>query len=120
MTEKNQALLKTVVEAADNKRAENITALDVEGISLLADYYVIMQADSNRQVKAIADNIEEAVHKNGGEVKDVEGKDQANWILLDLGDVVVHVFKTETRQFYNLEKLWLDATPVDVNQWVHD
>lgn len=101
-----------MVEAADNKRAENITALDVEGISLLADYYVIMQADSNRQVKAIADNIEEAVHKNGGEVKDVEGKDQANWILLDLGDVVVHVFKTETRQFYNLESCGWTQRPL--------
>lgn len=106
----SKELLKVVVEAADSKRAEDIVALDVQGISLLADYFVIMQANSERQVKAIADIIEEKVEEAGFEVRNVEGKDGANWILLDLGDVVVHVFKTETRQFYNLEKLWSDAT----------
>ena len=105
----SKELLKVVVEAADSKRAEDIVALDVQGISLLADYFVIMQANSERQVKAIADVIEEKVEEAGFEVRNVEGKDGANWILLDLGDVVVHVFKTETRQFYNLEKLWSDA-----------
>ena len=105
----SKELLKVVVEAADSKRAEDIVALDVQGISLLADYFVIMQANSERQVKAIADIIEEKVEEAGFEVRNVEGKDGANWILLDLGDVVVHVFKTETRQFYNLEKLWSDA-----------
>lgn len=115
----SKELLKVVVEAADNKRAEQQVALDVAKISLLADYYVVMQADSNRQVKAIADNIIEAVNKAGGSVKDVEGKDAANWILIDLGDVIVHVFKKETREFYHLEKLWLDATPVDISKWVN-
>ena len=90
----SKELLKVVVEAADSKRAEDIVALDVQGISLLADYFVIMQANSERQVKAIADIIEEKVEEAGFEVRNVEGKDGANWILLDLGDVVVHVFKT--------------------------
>jgi ribosome-associated protein len=116
----SKELLKVVVEAADSKRAEDIVALDVQGISLLADYFVIMQANSERQVKAIADIIEEKVEEAGFEVRNVEGKDGANWILLDLGDVVVHVFKTETRQFYNLEKLWSDAPLADIGDWVKE
>jgi ribosome-associated protein len=116
----SKELLKVVVEAADSKRAEDIVALDVQGISLLADYFVIMQANSERQVKAIADIIEEKVEEAGFEVRNVEGKDGANWILLDLGDVVVHVFKTETRQFYNLEKLWSDAPLADISDWVKE
>ena len=116
----SKELLKVVVEAADSKRAEDIVALAVQGISLLADYFVIMQANSERQVKAIADIIEEKVEEAGFEVRNVEGKDGANWILLDLGDVVVHVFKTETRQFYNLEKLWSDAPLADIDDWIKE
>ncbi len=108
----SQELLELVVRAADSKRAEDIVALDVQNISLLADYFVIMQAGSERQVKA--------VHEANEDIKSVEGKDGANWILLDLGDVIVHVFKEETRQFYNLEKLWSDAPLVDIEEWVKD
>ncbi|KRL04740.1 ribosome silencing factor [Liquorilactobacillus oeni] len=114
----SKEILKVVVEAADAKKAEEIVALDVHKISYLADYFVIMQADSARQVRAIADNIEETVEEAGIKIKQIEGKNSGNWILLDLHDVVVHVFKTETRQFYNLEKLWLEAPLVDLSEWV--
>lgn len=116
----SKELLETVVKAADSKRAEEIVALDVANVSLLADYFVIMQANSERQVKAIADEIEEKVAAAGVQVRDIEGKSAANWVLLDFGDVVVHVFRTETRQFYNLEKLWAEAPLVDVSDWVKD
>ncbi|KRM90625.1 ribosome silencing factor [Liquorilactobacillus cacaonum] len=111
-------ILKIVVEAADNKRAEDIVALDVSKISYLADYFVIMQADSERQVKAIVDNIEEEVEKSGISIKQIEGKNSGNWILIDLRDIVIHVFKSETRGFYNLEKLWAEAPMVEVNDWI--
>ncbi|MCP0886724.1 ribosome silencing factor [Ligilactobacillus sp. WILCCON 0076] len=111
-------LLQVVVNAADSKRAEEIVALDMQKISLLADYFVIMQADSSRQVKAIADEIDAEMNKEGVTAKNIEGKHNSDWILLDFGDVVVHVFKTETRQFYNLEKLWANAPMVDVSAWV--
>ena len=116
----SKELLETVVKAADSKRAEEIVALDVANVSLLADYFVIMQANSERQVKAIADEIEEKVAAASVQVRDIEGKNAANWVLLDFGDVVVHVFRTETRQFYNLEKLWAEAPLVDVSDWVKD
>ena len=114
----SKELLQIIVNAADNKRAEEIVALDMQKISLLADYFVIMQADSNRQVKAIADEIDGELSKEGIIAKNIEGKHNSDWILLDFGDVVVHVFKTETRQFYNLEKLWAAAPIVDVSAWV--
>ena len=116
----SKELVETVVKAADSKRAEEIVALDVANVSLLADYFVIMQANSERQVKAIADEIEEKVAAAGVQVRDIEGKNAANWVLLDFGDVVVHVFRTETRRFYNLVKLWAEAPLVDVSDWVKD
>lgn len=116
----SKELLKTVVTAADSKRAEEIVALDVQGVSLLADYFVIMQATSDRQVKAIAEEIQDQVEEKGGTIREVEGKSTANWILIDMGDVVAHVFKEETRQFYNLEKLWADAPLVDVAGWIKE
>ncbi len=116
----SQELLELVVRAADSKRAEDIVALDVQNISLLADYFVIMQAGSERQVKAVTEAIVEKVHEANEDIKSVEGKDGANWILLDLGDVIVNVFKEGTRQVYNLEKLWSDAPLVDIEEWVKD
>ena len=97
----SKKLLDLTVEAIDERHGEDTEAYDMQGISILADYFVITQANSERQVKAIADAVKEQVYEAGANVKDIEGKDGANWILLDLGDVVVHVFKTETRQFYN-------------------
>lgn len=93
-------------------------ALDVRGISLLADYFVICSANSERQINAIVDEVLDQEEEAGVEVKRVEGKDGAKWVLIDLGDVIVHVFSTSERSFYNLEKLWSDAPLVNINDWV--
>ncbi|MEQ7215638.1 ribosome silencing factor [Enterococcus asini] len=111
-------MLKIAVKAADSKHAEDILALDVREISLLADYFVICSANSERQINAIIDEVLEQEEKNGVEVKRIEGKDGAAWVLIDLGDVIVHVFSNNERAFYNLEKLWADAPLVDISQWV--
>jgi len=115
----SKALLQLTVEAADDKRAEDIVALDVAEVSLMADYFVILSADSRRQVQAIADNVVDFIRKAGSDVKSVEGRTAGEWVLIDCGDVVVHVFQKEARQHYNLEKLWSDAPLVDVDQWVN-
>ncbi|CAI2590066.1 Ribosomal silencing factor RsfS [Apilactobacillus kunkeei] len=112
--------LEVIVKAADSKRAHNIVALNVHEVSLMADYFVIMDAASNRQVKSIAEEIADQSEEAGISVKEVEGKDTAKWILLDLGDVIVHVFQEDEREYYNLEKLWSDADSVDVSEWVKD
>lgn len=114
----SKEILEIAVKAAENKRAENLTALDMTKVSLMADYFLIMEANSSRQIQAIADEITDQMAANGVKIRDVEGKNEANWILIDLGDVVVHVFQKEQRSHYNLEKLWSDAPTVDLGQWV--
>ncbi|ASG78585.1 MULTISPECIES: ribosome silencing factor [Lactiplantibacillus] len=115
----SKELLQLTVEAADDKRADDIVALDVAEVSLMADYFVILSADSKRQVQAIADNIVEFIRKAGSDVKSVEGRTAGEWVLIDAGDVIVHVFQKDARAHYNLEKLWSDAPLVDVDQWVN-
>ena len=114
----SEALLELTVLAADDKRAEDIMALDVRGISLLADYFVICHGNSEKQVAAITSEIQDKAHEAGVEIGRVEGKDKGKWVLIDLGDVIVHVFHGEERDFYNLEKLWSDAPLVDISKWV--
>ncbi|WMX72028.1 ribosome silencing factor [Lactiplantibacillus plantarum] len=115
----SKELLQLTVEAADDKRADDIVALDVAEVSLMADYFVILSADSKRQVQAIADNIVDFVRKAGSDVKSVEGRTAGEWVLIDASDVIVHVFQKDARAHYNLEKLWSDAPIVDVAQWVN-
>lgn len=116
----SKELLEMVVKAGDGRRAEDITALQVDAISPMADYFVIMTGGSDRQVQAITNAIIEKAHEKGITIGSVEGKNHAQWVLIDLGDVVVHVFREETRHFYNLEKLWSEAPLVNVEQWVND
>ncbi|GBD66461.1 putative uncharacterized protein [Tetragenococcus halophilus subsp. halophilus] len=87
-------------------------------MSLLADYFMICSGRNNRQIQAIVNDIIESEQKAQVEVKSVEGKDSAKWILIDLGDVIVHVFTQDEREFYQLEKLWADAPFVDISTWV--
>ncbi|MFC6289155.1 ribosome silencing factor [Levilactobacillus angrenensis] len=114
----SKAILEVAVKAAENKRAEGMVALDMTKVSLMADYFLIMEANSNRQVQAIADEIVDQMNVHDVAIRDVEGKNSAEWILIDLGDVVVHVFQKDQRSHYNLEKLWSDAPEVDLGQWV--
>ncbi|WP_210366913.1 ribosome silencing factor [Bacillus sp. REN3] len=104
-----QDLLKTVVKAADDKRAEDIIVLNMKGISLIADYFLICHGNSDKQVQAIAREIREKTEEQGYELKRMEGFDEARWVLIDIGDIVAHVFHRDERTYYNLERLWGDA-----------
>ncbi|MBB5173968.1 ribosome silencing factor [Texcoconibacillus texcoconensis] len=108
-------LLQQLVQAADDKKAENIVALDMEGVSVIAKYFVVCNGGSEKQVDAIAQAVKKAAQEQGFELKRLEGLDSSRWVLIDAGDIVVHVFHQEERQYYNLEKLWIDAKEVDVN-----
>lgn len=114
----SKQILEIAVRASDSKHAEDIMALDVQEISLLADYFVICSGNSDRQINAIVEDIVEQEQKAQVEIKRVEGKDGGKWVLIDLGDVIVHVFNNSERSFYNLEKLWSDAPLVDIHEWV--
>lgn len=107
-------LLQVAYKAIDDKRAEDIVVLNMENISLLADYFIICHGSSDRQIQAIAREVQDKAYEHGFDVKRVEGFDSARWVLVDLGDVVVHVFHKDERAFYNLERLWGDAPQLDV------
>jgi ribosome-associated protein len=110
----NQELLNIAVKAADDKRAEDIIALNMQGISLIADYFIICHGNSDKQVQAIAREMKEKALENDFDVKRIEGFDEAKWILIDMGDIVAHVFHRDERNYYNLERLWGDAPLEDL------
>jgi len=100
--------------AADSKKAEDIVVLDVGPLSSVADHFLICSGASDRQVRAIADAIEEELTQNGEKPLAMEGYHKGTWVLIDCADVIVHVFDDETRSFYNLERLWHRAARVEV------
>jgi ribosome-associated protein len=104
-----------IAKAALEKKAENIVMLDMRKVSDITDYFVVCSATSSRGAKTIAENIIEKIEKRGGRVWHTEGYREALWILLDCGDVVAHIFRNDMRDFYNLEKLWADASQKYLN-----
>ncbi|MDE3839684.1 ribosome silencing factor [Bacillus methanolicus] len=102
-------ILLTAVKAADDKKAEDIVVLNMKGISIVADYFIICHGNSDKQVQAIAREMKEKVEEAGYIVRRMEGFDEAKWVLVDLGDVVAHIFHRDERSYYNLERLWGDA-----------
>lgn len=113
---KDRELLVLAARAADDKRAEDIVVLNMQGISPLADYFVICHGNSDKQVQAIAREVKEQAHEAQIDVKRMEGFEEARWVLVDLGDVVVHVFHKDERDYYNLERLWGDVPREDVTE----
>jgi ribosome-associated protein len=97
------------VDAVLGKKAENILVLDVRGLTSVADFFIVCSGRSNRQVAAIADHVERNLKKKGMKPLSVEGKNEGLWVLLDYGDVIIHVFYEAVRKFYDLEGLWSDA-----------
>jgi len=109
-----QVRAQAAVSAALDKKAENPVILDVRGLSGVADYFVLVSADSDRQAAAVADFIDDRLTGLGAQRLGAEGKSGGGWVLLDFGDVVVHVMSPDARGFYDLEGLWADAPRVTV------
>jgi ribosome-associated protein len=105
-------LAKKAVEVASDKQALDIILLDIRGLSGFADYFVICSGETERQIRAISEGIDEVLGKEGASLHRREGTTDSGWILLDFGDVIVHVFAPRERQYYQLDKLWSKATPV--------
>lgn len=116
MTLEANQLARRIVEIAADRKAEDIVMLDISKVSIIADYFVICSGTSDRQVRAIAREIDEKLGDEGVTPISVEGMADARWVLMDYGPVLVHIFDPQTRDFYKLEQLWAGAQPVLVVQ----
>ncbi len=109
--------LEIIVKALDSKKAEDIKVIKIGDLTVIADYFVIADGTSSTQTKTLAEEAEFKMKENGEEPLRVQGNNGSNWIILDYGDIVVHVFSRDQREFYNLERLWRDGEEVDISQW---
>ena len=116
--EKNiKDIVRLMYEALDEKKVSDITIIDISGLSVVADYFVIASADNIRQTAALCDNVEEKLSEQGIYPKQIEGRSTANWILMDYTDVILHIFDKENRLFYDIERIWKDGRRiVDINE----
>lgn len=105
----SDAQLARILSALDEDKAEEIVQIDLRGKSAIGDYMIICSGRSSRQVTAIAEKLSERLKSEMGVLTKVEGKDAGDWVLIDTGDVIVHVFRPEVREFYQLEKMWLQG-----------
>ena len=116
---KQREMAKIVFDALDEKKGEDIKIIDISEISIMADYFVVASGSSSTQIQALVRNVEENLHKAGYVMKRMEGDKNSSWVLLDFGDVVVHVFNREDRLFYDLERIWSDGkiiTPEEIGR----
>lgn len=109
MNATSEAQLARILSSLTGDKAENIVQVDLRGKSAIGDYMVICSGRSSRQVSAISERLAERVKHEFGIVSRIEGKDAGDWVLIDTGDVIVHIFRPEVREFYQLEKMWLPA-----------
>lgn len=114
----NQAneMARIAYDALSDKKGEDIKIIDITGVSVLADYFIIANGNSDSQVNALIDNVEEELHKAGYHLKQREGRANSSWILLDFGDIIVHVFDKDNRLFYDLERIWKDGKDITVEE----
>lgn len=110
----SKELAKLAYDALDDKKALEIKVINIENVSTLADYFIIASGTNHNQVQAMADNVDETLGRAGYEPKQIEGYQNANWILMDYRDIVIHIFDEENRLFYDLERIWRDGTVVEV------
>ncbi len=103
----SEELLERILSSLDDDKAEDVVRIDLRGKSEIADYMVTCSGRSSRQVQSIAEKLTDRLKQDFGRLSKVEGKEQGDWVLIDTGDVIVHVFRPEVRAFYQLEKMWM-------------
>ena len=122
MFEKNipAELAGRIVNELSKTKAGGLKLIHVENQTIIADYFVICTGTSNTQIRALANNLEVKLGEEGVYPAHIEGLDEATWVLLDYHSVIVHIFNSETRRFYNLEKLWADGAEVDISKYIEE
>ena len=114
--EQSKNMMRLAYQALDDKKGEDIQVIDISQVSVLADYFIIANGNSESQVRALVDNVEEELGKAGYDMKQREGYGSGNWVLMDFSEIIVHVFDKENRLFYDLERIWRDGKHVDMSE----
>ena len=118
-TESTEKMMAQIAcKAIDDKKGQDIKVIDIHNVSVIADYFVIASGTNYNQVQAIVDNVEEQLGRAGFEAKQIEGNRNSSWILMDYGDVIVHVFDEENRLFYDLERIWRDGKVLEMDEFL--
>lgn len=113
----SKEMTKLAIAALEDKKANDVRVIDIAGVSVIADYFVIASGSNTNQVQAMADSVREALGRAGHEPRQIEGYGSANWILMDYNDIIVHIFSDESRTFYDLERIWRDGKEVSVGEF---
>ena len=109
---RSNEMARTAYLALEEKKAEDIKLIDIEKVSVVADYFLIASGTNRSQMQALSENVEEQMEKKGFRLKQKEGYQSAQWILLDYGDIIIHIFDRENRLFYDLERIWRDGETI--------
>lgn len=112
-----QKCIKAAVQALEEKKAQDIVLLDISEVSVMADYFIVANGNNINQVHALCDSVNKEMGKLGCELKQTEGYHMGNWILMDYGDFIVHIFDKENRFFYDLERIWRDGKKIELEQF---
>ena len=112
--EQSKKMIKLAYEALEDRKGEDIKVIDISAVSSIADYFIIANGTNDNQVRALVDSVEDKLAKEGFYTKQREGVGLGSWVLLDFGEIIVHVFDKENRLFYDLERIWRDGIQVDV------
>ena len=115
---REKEMTKIALRALDDKKAMDVKVIDIHEVSVLADYFVIASGSNQNQVQAMVDNVEEMLTKAGYEPKQIEGTRNSSWILMDYGDLIIHVFDEEKRLFYDLERIWRDGKVLEMEEFL--
>ena len=115
---REKEMTKIALRALDDKKAMDVKVIDIHEVSVLADYFVIASGSNKNQVQAMVDNVEEMLTKAGYEPKQIEGTRNSSWILMDYGDLIIHVFDEENRLFYDLERIWRDGKVLEMEEFL--
>ena len=113
-------MVRIACKALDDKKAKDIKVIDIHEVSVIADYFVIASASNQNQVQAMVDNADEMLGRAGYEAKQIEGTRNSSWVLMDYGDMIVHVFDEENRLFYDLERIWRDGKELDISEFLDE
>lgn len=114
--DQSKEMVKLAIQALEDKKAEDIHVIDIREVSVIADYFIIANGTNRNQVQALVDNVDEKLGRAGYHNR-MEGYDAANWTLMDYKDIVIHIFDTENRLFYDLERIWRDGKKISVEEF---